>query len=164
MIHFLRSMPTTRSQASEHEKQTSIHECCMRTGWTTASGIEVGRSTIRGAGRGLFSTIRIPKAAVIGEYTGRVTSQEDTYNPYWSMNTSRGHMIDASTSRRTCVVRLINHSTILLANCITRELYADGRVFLVAKRSIPAGSELFLNYGCNYPYHWCEKEGEQKAA
>ena len=70
------------------------------------------------------------------------------------MNTSCGHVIDASTSRRTCVVRFVNHNTLLLVNCITRELYADGRVFVIANRSIPANKELFLHYGNNYPYHW----------
>jgi SET domain-containing protein len=147
-------MPTTRRQKSEHGRRVTIHELCLQTHQITPSDVEVGKSTIRGAGKGLFSTVRIRKNAVIGEYTGTIVKWEHEFDEYWSMHTSRGHMIDASTSRRTCVVRFVNHNTGLLANCITRELYADGRVFLVAKRSIPAGKELFFNYGCDYPYHW----------
>jgi hypothetical protein len=143
----------TRVHDTPLEARQTVHEMYMAPDFIPQTSIRKGLSTVPRAGMGIFSNERLRKHAVVGEYTGRICKQADC-NKEWSMFSSRGpdFMIDASTSRRTCMVRFINCASPNLANCIHRELYADGRVFIVTKHSIPADSELFFYYGGAYPY------------
>ncbi len=106
-------------------------------------------STIHG--KGVFATAQIPKGAMIIEYTGQRIDWEtalarhphDPAQPnhtfYFSLD--GGDVIDANV--RGNAARWINHSC--TPNCEARE--QDGRVFIHAKRAIPAGDELFYDYG-----------------
>jgi hypothetical protein len=133
--------------------KTTVHEMSMAGDFIKQNDVIRLRSRIPCAGSGLFACTNIPKNAIIGEYTGKLVDASDC-KPEWSMHTSKGHMIDASTSRRTCMVRFINETSPLLCNCISREMYGDGRVFIVAKCPISAGSELYYYYGSDYPRKW----------
>jgi hypothetical protein len=153
-------MYNTRTCDSWQDDLRSVHEIYMGDEFISGGSIRRAPSLLAHAGMGVFANERLRKHAIVGEYTGRIVPDADC-NPEWSMKTSRGpdYMIDASTSRRTCMVRFINSALPLAANCIVREMYADGRVFIVTKRSIPMDAELLYYYGPDYPYpdypnHW----------
>ena len=161
-------MRTRRDVSKKFAKQsvhdawtdTSIHELCMPLNFIDASDVVRFPSTLGvEAGYGVKAVNHIKQDHVIGEYIGKIVKASDS-DPQWSMINSRGpdFMIDASTSRRTCTVRFINDAPPLLANCIGRELYADGRVFIVAKCPIAAESELFYYYGPDYPRKWLKTD------
>ncbi|HLI92193.1 MAG TPA: SET domain-containing protein [Puia sp.] len=117
----------------------------------------VKRSTLKGAGRGLFTTKAIPKGKKIVEYKGKVTKWKEV-NDRHGLNgyiyyVNRNHVIDAWGSK-TALGRYANdakglfRSEGLSNNCTYR---IEGlRVFIYSMRSIPAGSELFVGYGKEY--------------
>jgi len=114
----------------------------------------IKRSSIPGAGLGLFTRIPFKKGDRIIEYKGRLrrwveVKHEDATNPYL-MRVSRTHAIDA---RRTlsALARYANDASGIsripgLRN--NAEYVSDGnRCFIEATRSIPAGSEILVGYG-----------------
>jgi SET domain-containing protein len=109
--------------------------------------VEVRESAIHG--RGLFALERIERGQRILEYTGaRVSAYQDeeaapVSGPVHTMlfDLGNGWMIDGADGGNDS--RLINHSC--RPNC---EAYGvRGRIFIHARRAIPAGSELLLDYG-----------------
>lgn len=117
----------------------------------------VKRSTLKGAGKGLFTTKDIPKGKKIVEYKGKITKwkdvdDQDGMNGYIYYVT-RNHVIDASDAKEA-LARYANDARGLarvdgLSNNCTYRI--EGlRVFIYAMRNIPAGSELFVGYGKEY--------------
>ncbi|RYY55245.1 MAG: SET domain-containing protein [Chitinophagaceae bacterium] len=119
--------------------------------------IVVKTSTIPNSGNGLFAKNTIPKGARIVEYKGRVSTwkkvrHENGENGYiYFLN--RNHVIDASRAEKS-LARYSNDATGLrrikgLNN--NAEYVEDGtRVFIVAKREILSGEEIFVGYGKEY--------------
>ncbi|RYY57044.1 MAG: SET domain-containing protein-lysine N-methyltransferase, partial [Chitinophagaceae bacterium] len=117
----------------------------------------VKTSTIPSSGQGLFSKVYIPKGTRIVEYKGRVTTwkqvrHDNGENGYiYFMN--RNHVIDASKSL-AAIARYSNDATGLsriqgLSN--NAEYIEDGkRVFIVSKKDIMPGEEIFVGYGKEY--------------
>jgi SET domain-containing protein len=117
----------------------------------------VKRSTLKGAGKGLFTTKDIPKGKKIVEYKGKITRWKEV-NDRKGMNgyiyyVTREHVIDAWETR-DALARYANDAKGLLRtdglnnNCTYR---IEGlRVYIYAMRNIPAGSELFVGYGKEY--------------
>ncbi len=109
----------------------------------------VRRSAIHG--RGVFATRTIRKGAKIIEYRGDRTTWDvalerpasDPDNPHHTFffETSDGTVIDANV--RGNAARWINHSCD--ANAESFE-YDDGRVFIVARRTIRPGEEITYDY------------------
>lgn len=117
----------------------------------------VKRSKIPGAGKGLFTTIEITRGSRIAEYKGKVSSWKDVdhhdgLNAY-IYYVNRHHVIDASKDKRSLAryvndakgcengIKFTNNCVYVVENC---------RVFLEAKKYIPAGSELLVGYGKEY--------------
>ena len=102
-------------------------------------------------GRGVFAARTIRKGALIIEYRGQRTTWEiararpdsDPENPEHTFifETCDGSVIDGG--RRGNAARWINHSC--TPNCRSYE-DDDGRVFIEARRAIPAGDELTYDY------------------
>jgi SET domain-containing protein len=102
-------------------------------------------------GRGVFAARTIRKGAMIVEYRGQRTTWEiasarpnsDPLNPQHTFifETSDGKVIDGG--RRGNAARWINHSC--APNCRSFE-DDDGRVFIEACRTIPAGDEITYDY------------------
>jgi hypothetical protein len=158
VVFFVQAMTAMNTRHYDKTFATScnVHEASLHQPLPIAAGAIVVRdSRILGARLGVFSTQHISGNRVIGEYTGTIRKAA-LCDPSWAMYTSRGldFMIDASTSRRTCLVRFINDAPPARANCISRELYADGRVFLISKAAIPPGVELLYDYGPDYNRTW----------
>ena len=102
-------------------------------------------------GRGVFAATTIRRGALIVEYRGQRTTWEivnerpdsDPANPHHTFifETSDGSVIDGG--RRGNAARWINHSC--APNCDSFEA-DDGRVYIEARRRIPAGEELTYDY------------------
>jgi uncharacterized protein len=116
----------------------------------------VKRSTIPGAGKGLFTTKDIAKGKCIVEYKGvhttwKAVSEEDRNGYIYYIN--RNHVIDAKLLVKT-FGRYANDANGLLkvpgiAN--NARYVVDGKmVFIVAAKNISAGEEILVRYGKEY--------------
>jgi hypothetical protein len=128
--------------------------------WITA-----GQSAIHG--RGVYAREPIPDGTPVIEYTGeRITKAEAARretqrlarqrrggdDSVYIFNLTNRHDLDGRTRRN--VARLINHSC--APNC--RIEVIRGRVWITARRDIPAGAELTFDYGfafAEWPLHPC---------
>jgi uncharacterized protein len=136
----------------------------------------VKKSTIPNSGKGLFTKKFIPKGTHIVEYKGRVSTwkevkDEDGKNGY-IFYVTRNHVIDAKPFKKA-LARYANDARGLVKikgvtnNC---DYVIKGKTTPVieAKKDIPAGAEIFVDYGADY---WktireniklWKKEGEEK--
>lgn len=132
---------------------------------TASRWITAGESTIHG--RGVYAREPIPDGTPVIEYTGeRITKAEAARreiqrlarqrrggdDSVYIFNLNRRHDLDGRTHRN--VARLINHSC--APNC--RIEVIRGRVWIIARRDIPAGAELTFDYGfafAEWPLHPC---------
>ncbi len=117
----------------------------------------VKESTLPGSGRGLFTKINITKGARIIEYKGKITTwkeadHQDGTNSYIYFVT-KNHVIDSHPHEHE-LARFVNDARGLTRvkgitnNC---QYIEEGlRIFIEAKKNIPAGSELFVDYGKEY--------------
>lgn len=136
----------------------------------------VKKSTIPGAGKGLFTTVDIPKGTRIVEYKGRITTWKevewDSENKYiYTINPK--HVIDAGRTLKA-FARYANDAKGLtkIKGLTNNSIYVnDGlRAFIESTKDIPAGSEILVAYGKEY---WDvirqnikneQKEAKEKAA
>lgn len=113
----------------------------------------VGKSTIPGAGLGLFTKNALKKGQYIDEYIGeliRYTDPEDntaynfTYTEDYTMNA-------AKQGNKT---RYLNHSKTPNLEC--KQLFVNGetRLTFYAQKDIQAQSELFYCYSKSYNDTW----------
>jgi uncharacterized protein len=117
----------------------------------------VKRSGIPNAGQGLFTKKFIPKGTRIVEYKGRRTTwaevkHEDGKNGYIFYIT-RNNVIDG-LPWKSALARYANDARGLVRikgvtnNC---DYIVDGaKAYIESKKDIPAGSELFVDYGKDY--------------
>ena len=117
----------------------------------------VKRSTLGGAGKGLFTSRSIAKGKKIVEYKGDITTWKEVddrkgRNGY-IYYVNRNHVIDAWHSKEE-FARYANDAKGLVRyegisnNC---KYEIDGvRVFLIAMKDIAAGSEILVGYGKEY--------------
>ena len=119
--------------------------------------LRVKRSTLPGAGKGLFTTKFIPKGTRIVEYKGKITSwkEADTQgggNGY-IYYVKRYHVIDA-LPRPKALARYANDAQGMMRvkGIINNSDYVeDGlRVYIESKKDIPANSEIIVGYGKEY--------------
>ena len=119
--------------------------------------LEVKKSSIPGAGKGLFTKKFIPKGRCIIEYKGKITTwkavnHRNGSNPY-IYYVNRNHVIDGS-EHLTNLARYVNdakgpsNNGLLVNNCVF--VVVECRVFLEAKRDIQPESELLVGYGKEY--------------
>ena len=103
----------------------------------------VGRSR---TGLGIFATAPIKKGKFIVEYVGPLLSNEEceTIENKYLFEVNARWTIDGSS--RQNVARYINHSC--RPNCEV-EIWR-GRIYVMAKRAIKSGEELFYDYGTEY--------------
>jgi uncharacterized protein len=117
----------------------------------------IKRSTLKGAGKGLFTARDISKGTKIVEYKGKITTWKEVddrkgLNAY-IYYVNRNHVIDARTTTKE-LARYANDAKGLLrceglSNNCTYEIEGI-KVYIKAMRNIPAGSELFVGYGKEY--------------
>lgn len=117
----------------------------------------VKKSTLPNAGKGLFTKIFIPKGAFIVEYKGKVSTWKEAepaegFNGYiYYIN--RNKVIDAMHDP-SAIARYANDAKGLsrIKGLTNNAEYIElkDRVFIVAKKDIPKGSEIFVGYGKEY--------------
>ena len=117
----------------------------------------VKKSTLPGAGKGLFTRKAIPKGTRIVEYKGKITSWKDADHRNggngYIYYVKRYHVIDA-LPRPSALARYANDARgIIRVKGITNnaEYVEDGlKVYIPSKKNIPANSEIFVGYGKEY--------------
>jgi SET domain-containing protein len=117
----------------------------------------VKKSTLPNAGKGLFTKVFIPKGERIVEYKGKITTwkdvkDDDGKNGY-IFYVKRYHVIDALPTKKP-LARYANDARGLTRikgitnNC---DYITDGlKAYIESKKSIEAGSEIFVDYGPDY--------------
>jgi SET domain-containing protein len=117
----------------------------------------VKRSGLAGSGKGLFTRKNIRKGTVIAEYKGTVSTWKeadhgDGKNRY-IFYINRNRVIDAKPHTRS-VARYANDAqgTIKQKGIQNNSEYVENKekVFIIATKDIPAGSEIFVSYGKEY--------------
>lgn len=119
--------------------------------------LAVKKSTLPGAGKGLFTKKTIEKGTRIVEYVGKVTTWKDAdhqegNNPY-IFHVKKSHVIDASVDK-SALARYANDAKGLarikgLNN--NAEYNIQGvQVYIDAISDIPAGAEILVGYGKDY--------------
>ena len=119
--------------------------------------VEIKLSQLPNAGKGLFATEFIPKNTRIVEYKGKITSWKEVNdndgNNGYIYYVKRHHVIDAS-GHPSALARYANDAKGLqrvkgIKN--NAEYVEEGlKVFIEAKRDIPAGEEILVEYGKEY--------------
>ncbi len=119
--------------------------------------LHVKKSTIPGAGKGLFTKKFIPKGSRIAEYKGKISTWKEV-DHHEGLNAyiyyiNRHHVIDSSKHKSNLAryandakgsengIKLMNNCCFVIDEC---------RVFLESKRDIPSKSELLVGYGKEY--------------
>lgn len=117
----------------------------------------VKTSTIPNSGKGLFTKKFIPKGTRIVEYKGRISTwkdvkDEDGKNGY-IFYVNRNHVIDGKPYTKA-FARYANDANGLtkvkglVNNC---DYVTDGlKAYIESKKDIPAGAEIFVDYGKDY--------------
>ena len=119
--------------------------------------LKVKRSTLPGAGKGLFTTKFIPKGTRIVEYKGKISSWKDADHQNggngYIYYVKRYHVIDA-LPRPKALARYANDArgmTKIKGITNNSDYVEDGlRVFIESKKDIPANSEILVAYGKEY--------------
>jgi SET domain-containing protein len=117
----------------------------------------VKKSTLPGTGKGLFTKTFIPKGAKIVEYKGRIGKWKNIEkNPgenKYIFYVKRDHVIDAKPFKKA-MARYANDARGLkkIKGLVNNADYVEKglRVFIEAKKDIPAGSEILVDYGKEY--------------
>lgn len=117
----------------------------------------IKRSTIPGAGKGLFTKKFIPKGTRILEYKGKISTWKEVdsqggENAY-IFYVKRNHVIDASRNKKSLARYANDAGGLTRVKGITNNaVYEEEgvRVFIASKKDIPAGSEILVSYGKEY--------------
>jgi len=117
----------------------------------------VKKSKLPGAGKGLFTKKFIPKGTKIVEYKGRISTWKEVDHQKgengYIFYVKRDHVIDAGPYKKALArfandARGINKVKGITNNSEYKEFGL--RVFIVANKNIPAGSEILVDYGKDY--------------
>src|SRR5688572_26568543 len=129
----------------------------MRSFTSAEKYLRLGRSVLPEAGKGLFTTKPIKKGCRITEYKGKITNWKNVdhrngANPY-IFYVKPSHVIDALPYKHVMARYANDARGIKKIKGITNnaKYVEDGnRVFIEAKKDIPAGSEILVDYGKEY--------------
>ena len=119
--------------------------------------LRVKRSSLPDAGKGLFTTKPIKKGTRIVEYKGRVTSWSEVDHDKgangYILYVKRNHVIDARPFKKA-KGRFANDARGLkkIKGLVNNSDYIEEgmRVYIEAKKDIPAGAEILVDYGKDY--------------
>ncbi|HUQ67843.1 MAG TPA: SET domain-containing protein [Flavitalea sp.] len=116
----------------------------------------VGDSSIPGAGKGLFTSVDIGKGQIIIEYTGEINIWDEVRHDSTNMYiyfVNEHHVINAKKFP-DAIARYANDAHgITRVNGVhnnSRFINIEDRIFIKATKFIPAGSEIFVEYGKEY--------------
>jgi uncharacterized protein len=119
--------------------------------------LHVKKSVLPNAGKGLFTRKQIPKGTRIVEYLGKITTWKEAdhkkgTNPY-IYYIKRNHVIDARPFKKS-KARFANDARGFrkVKGLVNNAAYVEEglHVFIEAKRDIPVGAEILVDYGKEY--------------
>jgi|SRR5688572_3171544 uncharacterized protein len=121
------------------------------------SKLIVKRSTLPGAGKGLFTKVFIVKGTKVAEYKGTITTWKEVDHKEGANGyiyyVKRNYVIDAQP-HPDALARYANDAKGLhrLRGSTNNSEYSEEglKVFIVAKKDIPPGSEILVDYGKEY--------------
>jgi SET domain-containing protein len=119
--------------------------------------LQIKKSTLPEAGKGLFTKKPISKGTRIVEYKGKITTwkevQHDNGTNGYIYYIKRDHVIDARKHKKA-LGRYANDARGLkkVKGLANNSAYVedDFRVYIEAKKDIPAGGEILVDYGKEY--------------
>ncbi|CAF1016799.1 unnamed protein product [Adineta steineri] len=123
--------------------------------YTVSSGLKIMKSTIPGAGLGVFTMKEFSKNTFFGPYTGerhRSTERANQSGYAWTIEDDAGDVynyIDASDPHRSNWLRYVNCPIGQNDENLTA-IQFNGEVYYRTLRDINAGEELFVYYGEEY--------------
>jgi SET domain-containing protein len=117
----------------------------------------VKKSTIPGAGKGLFTKKPIPKGTRIVEYRGKISTWKDVNhddgNNGYIYYVNRNFVLDAHLDK-TAIARYANDARGIgrVKGIVNNSQYVTegNRVFIEAAKDIPANGEILVSYGPEY--------------
>lgn len=116
-----------------------------------SAGLYVKKSTVPGAGHGLFCSLDIQKGEVISEYDGLLLT-DDQYDERYPNNDAQyviavgeGLSVDGDDPAATSLAKFANHQPAGKANA--GYMQSGCRIFVVAFKQIKADTEIFTDYG-----------------
>lgn len=119
----------------------------------------IKKSLIQEAGKGVFTKVDIEKEEIITEFTGEKISHTVALarfilkESHSLLYLNKTYSID-SLKDKECIATYINDANgpVKLPGIKNNAtiIVARGRLFVIAKRKIKPGEELFVNYGINY--------------
>ena len=135
------------------------------------AGLRVKRSTVPGAGRGLFAERDLEAGADLGVYSGLEVSGPEALrgdrSGAYALEVKRGLLIDAAPTN-AAVTRFANDArgTSKRPNAAFRRNPRTGEVHLKATRRIRRGEEVLVSYGPAYwrPLAAAQRQAEVSAA
>jgi len=118
----------------------------------------VKKSTLPDAGKGLFTKVFIPKGTRITEYKGKIMTWKDVEAHvddhigyvFWFSNQ---YVIDAWKTKKGVAHYANDAKGLVRIKGVRNNSVYDTekrRCYIVATRDIPAGSEIFVDYGDEY--------------
>ena len=117
---------------------------------------KIKKSSIKGAGKGLYSKIYIPKGTVLDEYRGKYYKEEEYFrkkiDPEYVWKVENGYVDAYPIKKYSNVLRYVNApKTIQEAPMINSfvEIVRD-RVYYRSSRDIEPGDEIIVDYGGGY--------------
>jgi SET domain-containing protein len=121
------------------------------------SHLRIKKSTLPHAGKGLFTRLFIPKGSRIVEYTGTITTWKEVAHHEgkngYIFYVKRNHVIDAAPHPKA-LARYANDAMGLsrVRGVSNNAAYFEegNKVYIVAKKNIPAGAEILVGYGKEY--------------
>ena len=124
----------------------------------------IKKSTIPDSGKGLFTKIDIEKHTVITEFFGEKISHTVALargilkESHSTIYYNKIYSIDSSKDKK-CLATYMNDATGMVKKVGIKNnvfmLRANGRIYVLSKRRILAGEELFMSYG---PSYWKAKK------
>lgn len=118
----------------------------------------VKKSTLPGAGKGLFTKVLIPKGTRIVEYKGKIVTWKEVEDMAEDRNGyvfffNNQYCIDAWKTKKS-VAHFANDARGLVrlpgVTNNTEYVTEKKRCYIEASKNIPAGSEIFVGYGAEY--------------
>lgn len=121
-----------------------------------ADKLQIKKSTLEGAGKGLFTTVDIPKGARIVEYKGEVMTwkeaSKDVDNGYIFF-ISNQRVINAKDNEEELGRYANDASGLSRVKGITNNaeyVIEKGKAYIDAMKAIPKGGEIFVSYSKEY--------------
>lgn len=118
----------------------------------------LGKSTINGAGLGIFTKVDLPKGAYLSTYKGKELTPKEYYQSpkeldyVWEILDTNGKplkYIDAGVIRNSNFLRYINHPLNKKMQNVRAVQVGENIIYETSKR-VKKGDELLVNYGPQY--------------